>query len=106
MEFKGTEGKWEIMMDGDEIKIIQADSLENGAGWCSYIAICEEVQCIEDANLIAAAPDLLEALQLLLKQSKIEQRQHIQNGMELLIKVLQQSEKLLGISDESKNNCF
>ena len=69
-EFKGTEGKWEIMMDGDEIKIIQADSLENGAGWRSYIAICEEVQCIEDANLIAAAPDLLEALQLLLKQTK------------------------------------
>lgn len=28
MEFKGTEGKWEIMMDGDEIKIIQADSLK------------------------------------------------------------------------------
>ena len=70
MEFKGTKGKWEIMMDGDEIKIIQADSLENGAGWRSYIAICEEVQCIEDANLIAAAPDLLEALQLLLKQTK------------------------------------
>lgn len=59
MEFKGTEGKWEIMMDGDEIKIIQADSLENGAGWRSYIAICEEVQCIEDANLIAASPDLI-----------------------------------------------
>ena len=70
MEFKGTEGKWEIMMDGDEIKIIQADSLENGTGWRSYIAICEEVQCIEDDNLIAAAPDLLEALQLLLKQTK------------------------------------
>ncbi|HHI2901844.1 TPA: hypothetical protein ACP435_004026 [Escherichia coli] len=70
MEFKGTKGKWEIMMDGDEIKIIQADSLENGAGWRSYIAICEEVQCIEDANLIAAAPDLLEALQLLLKQAE------------------------------------
>ena len=57
-------------MDGDEVKIIGADSLENGAGWRSYVAICEEVQCIEDANLIAAAPDLLEALQLLLKQSK------------------------------------
>ncbi|EJL4136597.1 hypothetical protein NMJ11_002280 [Escherichia coli] len=70
MEFKGTEGKWEIMMDGDEIKIIQADSLENSAGWRSYIAICDEVQCIEDANLIAAAPDLLEALQLLLKQAE------------------------------------
>ena len=62
MEFKGTEGKWEIMMDGDEIKIIQADSLENGIGCRSYIAICEEVQCIEDSNLIAAAPELLDAL--------------------------------------------
>ncbi|EJT5555587.1 hypothetical protein N3L29_004137 [Salmonella enterica subsp. enterica serovar Schwarzengrund] len=69
MEFKGTEGKWEIMMDGDEIKIIQADSLENGAGWRSYIAICEEVQCIEDANLIAAAPDLLNALKAMLNKA-------------------------------------
>ncbi|UYW83865.1 hypothetical protein [Escherichia coli] len=69
MEFKGTEGKWEIMMDGDEIKIIQADSLENGAGWRSYIAICEEVLCIEDANLIAAAPDLLNALQAMLNKA-------------------------------------
>ena len=50
MEFKGTKGKWEIMMDDDEIKVIQADSLENGAGWRSYIAICDEVQCIEDAQ--------------------------------------------------------
>lgn len=61
-EFKGTPGPWEIMMDGDEIKIIQADSLENGIGCRSYIAICEEVQCIEDSNLIAAAPELLDAL--------------------------------------------
>ena len=59
-----------LFRSGDEIKIIQADSLENGTGWRSYIAICDEVQCIEDANLIAAAPDLLEALQLLLKQTK------------------------------------
>ncbi|EMM0835508.1 hypothetical protein RVV06_001498 [Enterobacter ludwigii] len=63
MEFKGTKGEWEIMMDGDEIKVIQSSSLENGSGWRSYVAICEEVQCIEDANLIVAAPDLLEALQ-------------------------------------------
>lgn len=62
-EFKGTPGPWEMMMDGDEIKIIQADSLENGIGCRSYIAICEEVQCIEDSNLIAAAPELLDALQ-------------------------------------------
>ncbi|RKR53188.1 hypothetical protein C7387_4328 [Yokenella regensburgei] len=65
MEFKGTKGEWEIMMDDDEIKVIQSSSLENGSGWRSYVAICEEVQCIEDANLIAAAPDLLEALQAL-----------------------------------------
>lgn len=28
MEFKGTEGKWEIMMDGDEIKIIEQTLLK------------------------------------------------------------------------------
>ncbi|EKT7044046.1 hypothetical protein QEX52_001686 [Salmonella enterica] len=66
MEFKGTKGGWGIMMDDDEIKIIQSSSFENGAGWRSYVAICNEVQCSEDAHLIAAAPELLEALQLLL----------------------------------------
>lgn len=65
MEFKGTKGEWEIMMDDDEIKVIQSSSLENGSGWRSYVAICEEVQCIEDANLITAAPNLLEELQKL-----------------------------------------
>lgn len=54
------------MMDDDEIKIIQSSSFENGAGWRSYVAICNEVQCSEDAHLIAAAPELLESLQLLL----------------------------------------
>ncbi|EAY6419862.1 hypothetical protein WP20_07480 [Salmonella enterica] len=63
MEFKGTKGEWGIMMDDDEIKIIQSSSLENGAGWRSYVAVCNEVQCSEDAHLIAAASDLLEALQ-------------------------------------------
>ncbi|MFC3189760.1 hypothetical protein [Pseudocitrobacter faecalis] len=67
MRFKGTKGEWEIMMDDDEIKVIQSSSLENGSGWRSYVAICNEVQCSEDANLIAAAPDLLEALQEVVK---------------------------------------
>ena len=98
MEFKGTEGKWEIMMDGDEIKIIQADSLENGAGWRSYIAICEEVQCIEDANLIAAAPDLLNALQAMLNKAyKQNWNDHI---LMKYRKHSQQSAKLLGKNDE------
>lgn len=68
MEFKGTKGEWEIMMDDDEIKVIQSSSLENGSGWRSYVAICEEVQCIEDAKLIVAAPDLLEALQKMVER--------------------------------------
>lgn len=65
-KFMGTDGPWEVMMDDDEIKVIQSGSLENGYGWRSYTAICEEVQCSEDANLIVAAPELLEALQELL----------------------------------------
>lgn len=52
MKFKGTKGEWGIMMDDDEIKVIQSSSLENGSGWRSYVAICEEVQCIEDAKPI------------------------------------------------------
>ncbi|MBT1798801.1 hypothetical protein B9Q31_02240 [Enterobacter kobei] len=77
-EFKGTKGEWEIMMDDDEIKVIQSSSLENGSGWRSYVAICEEVQCIEDANLIAAAPYLLEALQWALPLAEVAIESHRQ----------------------------
>lgn len=65
-EFKGTPGTWIVIVD-DEIKIIQQESLENGAGWRSYVAICEDVQCHADASLIAASPGLLSALQHLVE---------------------------------------
>ena len=66
-EFKGTPGPWEIMMDDDEIKIIQSESLEDGACYRSYVAICEYVQCKEDASLIEASPNMLAALQLIIE---------------------------------------
>ena len=62
-EFKGTHGPWEIMDDDGELKIVQSGSIEYGRGWKSYSDICSEVSDPDNANLIAAAPELLEALQ-------------------------------------------
>ncbi|WP_444859219.1 hypothetical protein [Serratia sp. (in: enterobacteria)] len=61
--FKGTPGPWELMKDDDELKVIQAGSLEKGFGWKSYCNVCENVSGDANAKLIAAAPELLEALQ-------------------------------------------
>lgn len=60
--FKGTPGPWELMKDDDELKVIQAGSLEKGFGWKSYCNVCDGVSGGDDARLIAAAPELLEAL--------------------------------------------
>lgn len=62
-EFKGTPGPWEIMDDDGELKIVQSGSVEYGRGWKIYSDICSEVSDQDNANLIAAAPELLEALQ-------------------------------------------
>ena len=61
-EFKGTPGPWGIMDDDGELKIVQSGSIEYGRGWKSYSGICSEVSDQDNANLIAAAPELLEAL--------------------------------------------
>jgi hypothetical protein len=61
-DFKGTPGPWQILKDDGELKVIQKGSIEKGSGWRSYRPVCEEVFGTEDATLIAAAPDLLEAL--------------------------------------------
>jgi len=55
---------WEVFQDDDEIKVIVSGSLEHGQGWRSYCDVCSEINTIEDANLIAAAPELLELLEL------------------------------------------
>ena len=62
-EFKGTPGPWEIMDDDGELKIVQSGSIEYGQGWKIYSDICSEVSDQDNAKLIAAAPELLEALQ-------------------------------------------
>jgi hypothetical protein len=62
MEFKGTPWPWETMLDDEEINVIQSGSFESADGYRSYITICEGVCNYRDASLIAAAPELLEAL--------------------------------------------
>lgn len=54
--------KWEIFHDDDEIKVIVSGSLEKGCGWQAYSDICSEVNDIANAKLIAAAPELLDAV--------------------------------------------
>ena len=74
-KFKGTPGPWEIMDDDGELKIVQSGSIEYGQGWKIYSDICSEVSGQYNANLIAAATELLEALQELI--SGYEDREHL-----------------------------
>lgn len=62
-EFSGTKGPWEVFKNDGEDMVIQAGSLERGGGWIGYTCIAAEFQNEKDARLIAAAPELLEALQ-------------------------------------------
>lgn len=62
-EFSGTKGPWEVFNNDGEDMVIQSGSLERGRGWIGYTCIAAEFQNENDALLIAAAPELLEALQ-------------------------------------------
>ncbi|QXL90612.1 hypothetical protein [Salmonella phage NINP13076] len=53
---------WEVFQDDDEIRVIVSGSLEEGFGWRSYSDVCAEINTLQDAKLIAAAPELLEAV--------------------------------------------
>lgn len=55
---------WEVFQDDDEIKVIISGSLEVGSGWRTYRDVCSEINSLEDANLIAASPEMLELLEL------------------------------------------
>lgn len=62
-EFKGTPGPWEVIESQHEgLVVIQKESLEEGQGWIGYTSIASDLQGEDDANLIAAAPELLEEL--------------------------------------------
>lgn len=62
-KFKGTPGPWESKTIHGDLKVIQKGSYEKLApGMVSYCCVTE-LENKHDAKLIAAAPDLLEALQ-------------------------------------------
>lgn len=60
-----TPGPWEIIghSDDDECRIRQTESVKHGKGFYSEITICEQINRMGNAHLIAAAPELLEALE-------------------------------------------
>lgn len=65
---KFTPGPWEHKKDGDgEWRVRQKGSVKKVLGGTTERPVCEVVNTIADARLIAAAPDLLEALEALVK---------------------------------------
>lgn len=64
---KHTPGPWEFLGDADdfECRVRQKSSVKKGPGFISEITICENIGNTQNARLIAAAPDLLEAIEAL-----------------------------------------
>lgn len=62
-KFKGTPGPWVAKKIHGELKVIVMNSFEKlGPGMVSYIPVTDEIDNKHNAQLIAAAPELLEAL--------------------------------------------
>jgi hypothetical protein len=78
-EFKGTKGDWEIEYHDVGAAIGRADLDYQVADVYGY----NDSECKANAKLIAAAPDLLEALQemvLVFNRDDIDNAQHIRVG--------------------------
>lgn len=62
---KYTAGPWQHLGDpeDDECRVRQTASVRHGDGFYSEITICDNISSKGNASLIAAAPDLLEALE-------------------------------------------
>lgn len=59
---KHTPGTWKVGNHGSVVSDVIRDSDENVVAFYGGEIICESIQNVGDANLIAAAPDLFEAL--------------------------------------------
>ncbi|UYM55267.1 hypothetical protein [Leclercia adecarboxylata] len=71
-KFKGTPGPWESKTIHGDLKVIQKGSYEKLApGMVSYCCVTE-LENKHDAKLIAAAPELLEALQKMVESYQFE----------------------------------
>ncbi|KOQ93303.1 hypothetical protein [Pluralibacter gergoviae] len=60
-KFMGTPGPWFVVDDHPQRACFDIESAENGSVYASVYTVKDEA--IQDAQLISAAPELLEALQ-------------------------------------------
>lgn len=94
-KFKGTPGPW----SGKDVRICRQDRAGLQLGFIMTHDENRVAECEANAHLIAAAPELLEALQLLLNSWSNGSSKDIQTLRE---KLAQPSARLLGRSDGNK----
>lgn len=87
MKFNGTPGPWKVLTlckhwNNDQLEHLQVTYGDDGE------CICDTVYDVSDANLIAAAPDLLYSLQKLLTEYKFTRSQLNGDTEEDLVDVL------------------